>query len=193
MALILAISFVAFAIIGRVTLQYYTTGNHGIRLADPTADPIAAIAGATFFLSFTVSLIIVGLDFTQVWLIPRLQITYLNEAACLVGLAGIAIVVIAQLQMGSAWRIGVDPTEETKLVTHGLYKKSRNPIYFGLGLYWAGLAILLPHPVVWLLGILCWISIEFIVRGVEEPYLRRLHGRAFESYVLCSNRYLIWS
>ena len=192
MAAILTITFVSFALIGRVLIQYLTTGNHGIRLADAKTDPVAALAGATFCLSFVVNLILVGLDYTLLWPIPRLDMAYVNEAACLIGLAGIALVVIAQLQMGSAWRIGVDPSERTKLVTYGLYKKSRNPIYFGIGLYWVGLSLLLPHPAIWISAALCWGSIEVIVRHVEEPYLSGVYGDDFARYVHQSNRYLIW-
>jgi len=192
MAALLATTFVLFAIIGRVLLQLYTTGNHGIRLADPTLDPTAAVAGSTFSLSFAVSLIIVGLDFYGIWHIPRIDSAYLNIIALVVGLLGVAVVVVAQLQMGSAWRIGVDPSEKTGLVTKGLFKNSRNPIYFGLGVYWVALSVLLPHPVIWLLAALCWTSIEFIVRRVEEPYLKTLHGSVFEHYKQNSNRYNIW-
>ena len=193
MAALLATTFVLLAIIGRVLFQYYTTGNHGIRLADPNADLGAAVAGSTFTLSFAVSLVIVALDFFGFWNIARIESAYLNTTATVIGLSGVTIVVVAQLQMGNAWRIGVDPSEKTLLVTHGLYGISRNPIYFGLGLYWIALSALLPHPVIWLLTVLCWISIEFIVRRVEEPYLRTLHGSEFDHYKQRSNRYIIWS
>ncbi|MCR9277313.1 MAG: isoprenylcysteine carboxylmethyltransferase family protein [Pseudomonadaceae bacterium] len=192
MAALLAISFVAFALVGRVGIAYFTTGNHGIRLADFRSDPIAAIAGAAFSLSFALSLIIVALDVTGVWLIEPIELAYLNEFACAFGLLGVALVVTAQVQMGDAWRIGVDPSETTTLVTNGLYGRSRNPIYFGLGMYWAGLSVLLPHPVIWIPAALCWASIEIIVRKVEEPYLLKLHGSQFQAYLERSNRYLIW-
>lgn len=191
MAAFLATTFVAFALVGRVLIQYRATGNHGIRLADPRHDPVAATAGATFVLSFAVSLVIVVMDFIGVWQIPRLGSVYVNAAALLIGLAGVVLVVVAQLQMGKAWRIGVDPGEQTTLVTHGLYRRSRNPIYFGLSLYWAGLSMLLPHPVIWMLAGLCWLSIEAIVRLVEEPYLRKLHGSTFADYLARTNRYWI--
>ncbi len=36
---------------------------------------------------------------------------------------------IAQQQMGSAWRIGIDTTHATPLVQHGVFRWSRNPIF----------------------------------------------------------------
>ena len=192
MAAILAISFVSFALIGRVIIQYRTTGNHGIRLADPILDPVAALAGGTFVLSFAAGLAVVALDFGAVWAVPRAGGAWFDGIALFTGLSGVLIIVIAQLQMGSAWRIGVDRSEVTHLVTRGLYRRSRNPIYFGVGLYWVGLSALMPHPIVWLAALLCWISIEVIVRKVEEPYLRALHGTEFAMYESASNRYRIW-
>lgn len=48
--------------------------------------------------------------------------------------------------MRDAWRIGVDLNERTALIMHGLFAKSRNPIYFGTFAYWIGIAGTLPHP-----------------------------------------------
>ena len=98
---------------------------------------------------------------------------------------------IAQWQMSDEWRIGVDQNEKTELVTHGLYSRSRNPIYFGIFLYWIGLVGALPNPIILILGLVCWSSIEVIVRKVEEPYLRKLHGSDYERYLEQTNRYLI--
>ena len=190
MAALLASAFVLFALLGRVFIQYWQTGNHGIRLANPRTEPTASIAGAVFSGSFAVSLSVVALDYFGFWPVKGWAVPCLNEAALLIGLIGVGIVVNAQLQMGRAWRIGVDPAEQTQLITHGLYKKSRNPIYFGIALYWLGLAVLLPHPLMWLLGISCWASIEVIVRRVEEPYLQKLHGQQFIEYKAHTKRYL---
>ena len=191
MALLLTSVFVLFALIGRVLIQLYTTGNSGIRLANPVTEPLAAVAGAAFSLSFAVGIIMACLDFAQIVSLPRFELAYLNEFAFAIGIAGITIVVVAQLQMGAAWRIGVDSGETTALITHGLYQKSRNPIYFGLGLYWVGLCVLLPHLTIWILATICWLCIELIVRKVEEPYLARVHGTIFDAYLQHTNRYFI--
>lgn len=191
MAVILSVTFLLLAVVGRVALHVYQTGNHGIRLANPTAEPIAALAGTAFILSFAFSLLIIALDFTQFWPIGRWETGYIPMITTPIGLFGIGIVVVAQWQMRDAWRIGVDPNERTQLITEGLFSKSRNPIYFGIFLYWIGIAGTLPHPIVWSLAIICWVSIETIVRTVEEPFLKALHGADYECYAAQTNRYLI--
>ena len=192
MAALLGITFITFAVIGRVVLQFRSTGDHGVRFANPTEDPVAAIAGSAFSLSFALSLLLIGLDFTGTWPLAQLEAAHHPHIAAPVGFAGITIVLIAQYQMRNAWRIGVDHGESTELVTHGLFARSRNPIYFGILLYWLGLAGTMPNPLIWGLGIVCWVSIEVIVRKVEEPYLRKLHGASYSDYSDKTNRYLVW-
>lgn len=191
MAALLAATFLLLAIVGRVTYQVLQTGNHGIRFANPATDPIAAIAGGIFSLSFALSLLVIALDFTRIWPLERWDTVHFPEIAAVIGFIGIGIVVTAQWQMRDAWRIGVDPSEKTALITEGLFAKSRNPIYFGIFVYWIGIAGILPHPIIWCLAATCWASIETIVRRVEEPYLSALHGSAYDRYFARSNRYLI--
>ncbi len=191
MAVFLSTTFIIIAVAGRATLQYFKTGSFGIRLADIRSQPIAAYAGAVFLLSFAASFVLIWLDFLAVLPLPQIDIGTARLGTFLIGLLGVAIVVVAQLQMGNAWRIGVDPSEATQLVTDGLYRRSRNPIYFGIFLYWIGVCGTLAHPAIWFLAVICWGSIEVIVRRVEEPYLQNLHGQEFERYRRRSRRYLL--
>ena len=192
MAVVLSGTFLLLALVGRVIIQIYHTGNHGIRFANPVTEPLAAIAGTTFLLSFSLSILFIALDYLGVWQLERLEIvSNFSFFAVAIGFFGILITLTAQWQMRDEWRIGVDQKERTALVTHGLYSKSRNPIYFGIFLYWVGLAGALPHPVILILGLVCWVSIEVIVREVEEPYLRSLHGANYERYFEQTNRYVI--
>ena len=194
MAVILSGTFLLLAVVGRVIIQIHQTGNHGIRFANPITEPVAAIAGTAFLLSFSLSILFIALDYLGVWQLERLEVvSNFSVLAVAIGYFGILITLTAQWQMRDEWRIGVDQNEKTALVTHGLYSRSRNPIYFGIFLYWIGLAGALPHPLILILGLVCWLSIEVIVRKVEEPYLRRLHGCDYEKYLEQTNRYLIFA
>ncbi len=190
MALLLLAAFLSFAVIGRILLQYYFTGDHGVRLAKPTAPASEIIPGLMFVLSFSLSAaLIVGHHFEKQE-VAQLGGPVLSGLAFTLGLVGILIILVAQVQMGRSWRIGVDSSERTELVRTGLYARSRNPIYFGILLYWIGIAVILPHPVLWVCALICWASIEVIVRKIEEPYLLGLHGEKFTDYVADTRRYL---
>jgi protein-S-isoprenylcysteine O-methyltransferase Ste14 len=95
---------------------------------------------------------------------------------------GFAATVGAQLAMGSSWRIGVERSERTELVTGGPFAVVRNPIYSAMIPAVAGLALLVPN-VVALAGVaLLVVALEIQVRVVEEPYLLRTHGDAYAGY-----------
>lgn len=191
MALPLLISFFSLAIILRILIQYYCTGDHGVRIARSDAPLIEKIPGALFILSFISSAILITLNHLGMFPIEHFFPPLADIGIGLLGFTGIATTVIAQMQIGRSWRIGVDQNEKTELIMNGLYSKSRNPIYFGILLYWLALSLCFSHPIMWVCAITCWSCIELIVRKVEEPYLRRTHGQAFDEYCRNSNRYLI--
>lgn len=192
MAIVLLVSFLTFAVFGRILIQYYYTGDHGVRLAKPTASPQEIIPGVAFVLSFMVSAVLVVCHHFELLAQWQFASSLITVTASLLGFVGIAILLVAQIQMGKSWRIGVDPGEETDLITTGLYARSRNPIYFGIGLYWIGIVLTFPHPAMWVCALICWISIEMIVRKIEEPYLLRIHGERFSDYAKQTNRYLLF-
>ena len=192
MAFVLLLTFLTCAVFGRILVQYYYTGDHGIRLAKSSASPVEIIPGVSFVLSFLVSaILIVSHHFApgSHWHLSSPMVIVIATA---LGFAGIGMTLVAQIQMGRSWRIGVDSDEKTQLITSGLYTRSRNPIYFGIGLYWVGVVLNFPHPAIWVCALICWISIEMVVRKIEEPYLHGVHGELFEDYIKQTNRYLLF-
>jgi len=96
----------------------------------------------------------------------------------------------APLGMGDSWRIGVDTGERTQLVTHGLFRRVRNPIFTGMLLAAGGLALLTPNPVALLAVLALLVAVEIQVRRVEEPYLLRAHGDSYRRYAATVGRFL---
>ncbi len=191
MALTLSLSFLLLAVVGRIAIQIYHTGDHGVRFAGPSASLLEIVPGSLFVLSFAIHLLLVVLNVYGQLEVSVVNPDYLQTLGLLTGFGGIAITLVAQWQMGEAWRIGVDSKEETKLITYGLYARSRNPIYFGIFVYWIGISIVFPHPLMWACAVLCALSVDVIVRAMEEPYLAALHGNRFSDYRNRTNRYWI--
>ena len=52
------------------------------------------------------------------------------------------------------------------------------------------MCITFPHMLLWACAFVCWICIEVIVRIIEEPYLKKVHGDDFLKYKSDTNRYI---
>lgn len=88
---------------------------------------------------------------------------------------------IAQVQMGTSWRIGIDKKNKTELVESGLFKVSRNPIFLGMGLALIGFFLTIPNAITLLTMILGDVLMQIQVR-LEEEHLRNLHGERYAEY-----------
>ena len=92
------------------------------------------------------------------------------------------LVWVAQSQMANSWRIGIDEVNKTELVTNGLYSLSRNPIFLGVMIANVGLMLIIPNAFTLLIVSLSTISINTQIR-LEEDFLKRSHGEAYQSYI----------
>jgi len=111
-------------------------------------------------------------------------------AGAAVGLLGVALMAWA-LRLFSASGTPVQTSRATNtVVTTGPYRFSRNPIYIGLSLIYAGIALGL--ALWWALVLLpvLWIILHFGVVRREEAYLEARFGEAYKSYRSRTRRYL---
>lgn len=88
---------------------------------------------------------------------------------------------IAQLQMGASWRVGIDRENRTDLVENGLFRVSRNPIFFGMRVALSGFFLTLPNAVTLLALVLGDVLMQIQVR-LEEEFLRNSHGEKYAEY-----------
>ncbi len=109
-------------------------------------------------------------------------------AAAVLGLS-LCVMLAAQLQLGVSWRIGIEHGARPGLVTHGLYRWSRNPIFVGLLLFLAGHALSAPTWLSLLVLAAMAVGIRLQV-AAEERYLRSSYGRAFAEYAARVGRFL---
>ncbi|MEZ5897056.1 MAG: isoprenylcysteine carboxylmethyltransferase family protein [Parvularculaceae bacterium] len=116
--------------------------------------------------------------------------------------AAIAVLVLsgllmaaAQAGMGRNWRVGVpadagagDGDVDT-LVTGGLHRYSRNPIYLAIMLFAVGAALSAPGPLTIAAIVISFIGLTAIIRS-EEDYLRARFGEEFEIYARRVRRWI---
>jgi protein-S-isoprenylcysteine O-methyltransferase Ste14 len=114
----------------------------------------------------------------------------LHGAGGIVGIGGIALAIVAQAGMGVAWRTGIDASTETSLVTTGLFRIVRNPVYVGMFLTSLGISLLAPTILIVPTLVICALSFQVQTRAVEEPFLRRRHADAYLRYADRTGRFL---
>lgn len=119
---------------------------------------------------------------------PRLPgLAWAGTCIAIIGFLG---TLAAQSGMGASWRIGVDATEHTNLVTTGLFAVVRNPIFTAMLTAMTGIAIMVPTLVSATALACLFLAVEIQVRLVEEPYLNRAHQRAYARYTAKVGRFL---
>ena len=89
--------------------------------------------------------------------------------------------ILAQIQMGNSWRIGIDQKQKTNLVRSGVFGVSRNPIFLGMIITLFGLFLVLPNAVTLLIFVLGFVLIQIQVR-LEEEFLMNTHKVDYEKY-----------
>ena len=185
-ALWLLVIYGVVGLLFRMVVQLRLTGSTGF--AGVSAGSPAELLGGVLFVAAFV--LIVAAAIADLDPIAALDHRAVRVAGIVLAAAGIAGTAGAQLAMGSAWRIGVDPTERTSLVTNGPFALVRNPIYAAMIPFFAGIALIVGNTV-GLAAVACAVtSLELQTRVVEEPHLLRTHGDEYASYAARVGRFV---
>ena len=138
-----------------------------------SAKGVQRIAGSSFALSVAALLVAAAL--------APANGTNLAVLAAIVSLAGAAIVIVAQMQMGRAWRVGVREGDAPLFVSHGLFRFSRNPIFVGMML--VGLSAAIVSDTWWSWSALVLFVLSCIVQvRIEEAHLEASFGDAYRAF-----------
>lgn len=187
-ALLIEVVFFALAFGLRSVIQYRRTGSTGLRIPGPEASAAERV-GSLLFVASLVLIVAAPVAALGGWSTYGLP-TAVQVLGVVLAVTGSAATVWAQLDMGDSWRIGVDPTEQTELVTGGVYRTVRNPIFTAMVAATVGLALMVP----WWLSIAAVFALvaglEVQVRVVEEPYLASVHGDRYAQYRRSAGRFV---
>lgn len=101
-----------------------------------------------------------------------------------IGIATIGVIffVTAVWTMRDSWRAGVSTTDETKLVTRGIFQISRNPAFFGFGLVYIGILLMFFNWVLWIVSAAGVTLFHLQIVNVEEAFLRQTFGEEYLAY-----------
>lgn len=125
------------------------------------------------------------------WLSPIVWLESSLIAAAGIWLMGLSLlwIMIAQYHMKQSWRIGIDDGHQTPLITTGIFAYSRNPVFLGMLVGIGGLFLLLPNAITFCLFGVSYVVMQLQVR-LEEEFLERQHGQAYQAYQHKTSRWL---
>ena len=121
-------------------------------------------------------------------LVDNVAIKVGGAALCSVALL---LYAIALRDLGKSWRIGIDRKTPGSLVTDGVYRWTRHPIYIAADLLFVGTFLALGRLVFLLLAlVLIPLLHHFMLR--EEHFLAELYDDAYRDYCRRVGRYISW-
>ncbi|MGO8966651.1 methyltransferase family protein [Mycobacterium sp.] len=191
-ATIALVLLAVFGVLGfgwRSWLQHRRTGSTGFRGVSGRIGSVEWVAGVGFVVGLVASVVGPALQLCRV-IVPLGNADWMHVTGIVVATIGIALTVWAQLDMGDAWRIGVDASETTELVQSRIFGLMRNPIYAAMLVFDVGIALLTTNFVTIAGLVLAIAALELQVRRVEEPYLLAKHGAAYRRYTARVGRFI---
>lgn len=190
-ALVLYLIFGALGFGWRSWTQYRRTGSTGFRGISGRAGSVEWLAGIGFVAAILAGLAAPLLQLLAILTpVALLQAWWIQTTGTVLAVVGIGATLYAQRDMGESWRIGVDASETTTLVCHGVFGLVRNPIFAAMLVFAAGITLITPNVAAVAAFVVLWAAIELQVRVVEEPYLNTAHGQAYRDYCGAVGRFV---
>nr|WP_018809890.1 isoprenylcysteine carboxylmethyltransferase family protein [Salinispora arenicola] len=174
----------------RTLAQWRATGDTGLRLDAGAVGSVGWWAKLAFLAALPLGAAGPVAALAGLPPIATLDADWLRTTGVVLAVTGIAATLVAQLSMGTSWRIGVNPAEHTALITDGAFAVARNPVFSAMSITSLGLAAMVPNPISLTATVVLIASIQLQVRAVEEPYLIRTHGPAYTTYAARVGRFL---
>ncbi|WP_312303759.1 isoprenylcysteine carboxylmethyltransferase family protein [Chryseobacterium sp.] len=121
--------------------------------------------------------------------ITVLETEFIQYAGVILMIFALIWVVIAQFQMKDSWRIGIDDQINTRLITTGLFRFSRNPVFLGMTVSLVGFFLAFPTVIAFFFSVIGCILMQIQIR-LEEEHLLKQHGQIYLEYKMKVSRML---
>jgi protein-S-isoprenylcysteine O-methyltransferase Ste14 len=104
---------------------------------------------------------------------------------------GLILFILAFLNFGTSWRIGIDRKTPGQLVTGGIFATTRNPIYVAFIAILFGIFLINGTWFFLIFALLAVVAIHFQILR-EEGFLKKQYGDSYNAYCARVARYLLW-
>jgi len=100
----------------------------------------------------------------------------------------VTLYALALRDLGASWRLGFDRNAPGPLVTGGVYRWTRHPIYVAFDLWFMGTFLLMGRLAFLVLVLVC-VPLLHAIMDREERFLTELYGDAYRDYSRRVGRY----
>ncbi|MDR2966473.1 MAG: isoprenylcysteine carboxylmethyltransferase family protein [Methanobacteriaceae archaeon] len=114
--------------------------------------------------------------------------SYLSYIGIILCYIGLVIFVYALISFGSSWRVGIDNESQGKLVTTGIFKYSRNPIFLFMDIYFIGITLVYPTLIFMLMTLIFVVGAHKQILN-EEKHLEKIYKEDYLNYKKQTKRY----
>lgn len=151
----------------------------GMQMRIMTAATLLSIIIYSFFDKFYQFLIPIG----------YLETVIVKAAGALVMVLSLSWILIAQIHMGQSWRIGFNKSNTAPLISTGVFRISRNPVFLGMIITQTGFFLVMPNVITLMILSQVFQLLQIQVR-LEEEYLVSVHGVEYKNYCTQTRRWL---
>lgn len=123
---------------------------------------------------------------------PLSPVAFLSGTTCLA--VGLWLFHRSHVDLGTNWSISLELRESHRLITEGLYRNVRHPMYTALLLYGIGQVLAVPNRIVGPSYLIAMVVLVAFRLGPEEALMRSRFGSAYDDYASRTKRLVprIW-
>jgi protein-S-isoprenylcysteine O-methyltransferase Ste14 len=166
--------------------------SRGVKVAKSGKGTLEVVLLTIAWLGFFVPLFWIATPWLAFADYPLYPLPFAAGIACLA--VGLWYFHRSHADLGTNWSVTLEVREKHQLVTHGIYRRVRHPMYMALFLYSVGQVLALPN---WVAGpsYLLAFGLLFVLRiGPEERMMREQFGADYDAYVARTKRLIpgVW-
>ena len=154
--------------------------SRGVKVVKSRRGPLETVLLALAWLSFFVPLAWIATPLLAFADYPLRPLPLAAGIVCLA--ASLWLFARSHADLGTNWSITLEVREEHRLITNGIYRRIRHPMYSALLLYSLGQALALPN---WIAGPSYGVAMLLLIAlrlGPEERMMREAFGSEYEAY-----------
>ena len=160
--------------------------SRGVKVAKSRRGPLEIALLTIAWLGFFVPLLWIATPVLAFADYPLYPVPFAAGILCLA--VGLWFFRRSHADLGTNWSVTLEVREKHQLVTHGIYRRLRHPMYMALLLYSVGQVLALPN---WVAGPSYLVTLGLLVvlrLGPEERMMREEFGADYDAYVARTKR-----